>query len=206
MSASNSLSWVFDADYLQACNCDYGCPCEFSAPPTSGFCEGTGAWRIKTGKCGNVSLDGLGLGFAAHWPKAIHLGGGTLTVFVDERADQEQREALENIAFGKLGGLPFEILATTFSTVQPTRFVPFEFHLDGRNSRARIGEEIAFNLEPVKNPVTGEPEFVRVEHATGFIFRGAEVVSANDLRVSSGAIDFQYTNKAGFVTDVHYHN
>jgi hypothetical protein len=151
-------------------------------------------------------LDGLCLGFAAHWPKAIHLGGGTVTIFIDERANQEQREALENIAFGKLGGLPFEILATTFSTVQPTRFVPFEFHLDGRNSRARIGEDIAFNLEPVKNPVTGEPEFVRIEHATGFIFKGAEVVSANDLRVSNGTINFQYTNKAGFVTDVHYHN
>ena len=206
MSSSALLSWVFDADYLQACNCDYGCPCEFSAPPTPGFCEGTGTWRIKTGKCGNVSLDGLCLGFAAHWPKAIHLGGGTVTIFIDERANQEQREALENIAFGKLGGLPFEILATTFSTVQPTRFVPFEFHLDGRNSRARIGEDIAFNLEPVKNPVTGEPEFVRIEHATGFIFKGAEVVSANDLRVSNGTINFQYTNKAGFVTEVHYHN
>ena len=72
----------------------------------------------------------------------------------------------------------------------------------GRES-ARISLSI---LEPVKNPVTGDPEFVRIEHATGFIFKGAEVVSANDLRVSSGTINFQYTNKAGFVTDVHYHN
>jgi hypothetical protein len=206
MPSSAPLSWVFDADYLQACNCDYGCPCEFSAPPTPGFCEGTGAWLIKTGHCGNVSLDGLGLGFAAHWPGAIHLGGGTVTLFIDERANREQREALENIGFGKLGGLPFEILATTFATVQPTCFVPFEVHLDGRNSKARVGDQILFGLEPVKNPVTGDPEFVRIEHATGFIFKGAEVVSARDLRVSSGSINFQYSNKAGFVTEVHYHN
>ena len=132
--SSAPLSWSFDADYLQACNCDYGCPCEFSAPPTPGFCEGTGTWRIKTGRCGDVPLDGLCLGFAAHWPKAIHLGGGTVTVFVDERANEEQRRALENIALGKLGGLPFEILATTFSAVQETRFIPFEFLLAGRNS------------------------------------------------------------------------
>lgn len=206
MSASAPLSWVFDADYLQACNCDYGCPCEFAAPPTPGFCEGTGAWLIKTGHCGNVSLDGLGLAFAAHWPAAIHLGGGTVTIFIDERANQEQRQALENIAFGKLGGLPFEILATTFTTVQPTCFVPFEVHLDGRNSTAQVGEQILFDLEPVKNQVTGDPEFVRIEHATGFIFKGAEVVSARDIRVSSGNINFQYSNKAGFVTEVHYHN
>ena len=206
MSSSAPLSWVFDADYLQACNCDYGCPCEFSAPPTPGFCEGTGAWLIKTGHCGNVSLDGLGLAFAAHWPKAIHLGGGTVSIFIDERANQEQREALENIAFGKLSGLLFEILATTFTKVLPTAFVPFEVHLDGRNSTARVGDQILFGLEPVKNPVTGDPEFVRIEHATGFIFKGAEVVSARDIRVSSGSINFQYSNKAGFVTEVHYHN
>jgi hypothetical protein len=206
MSSSALLSWDFEADYLQACNCDYGCPCEFSAPPTPGFCEGAGAWQIKKGKCGNVSLDGLCLGFAAHWPKAIHLGGGTVTLFIDERANQEQRQALEDIGFGKLGGLPFEILATTFTTVQPTCFVPFEIHLDGRNSTARIGDHVSIELEPVKNPVTGDPEFVRIEHATGFIFKGAEVVSARDVQVSSGDISFEYLNKAGFVTEVHYHN
>ena len=122
--SSAPLSWVFDADYLQACNCDYGCPCEFSAPPT----------------------------------------------------------------------------------VQDTRFVPFEFRLAGRNSAARIGDSVAFDLEPVKNPVSGEPEFVRIEHATGFIFKGAEVVSARDLRVSVGTINFRYSDKAGFVTEVHYQN
>jgi hypothetical protein len=206
MSSSAPLSWVFDADYLQACNCDYGCPCEFSAPPTPGFCEGTGAWLIKTGRCGDISLDGLGIAFAAHWPAAIHLGNGTITVFIDERANQKQREALESIAFGKLGGLPFEILATTFSTVQPTRFVPFEFRADGQTGKARVGQDIEFDLEPIKNPVTGEPESVRIEHATGFIFTGAEAVSARDVRVSSGDINFQYSNKAGFVTKVHYHN
>ena len=25
---------------LAACNCDWGCPCNFEAPPTKGFCEG----------------------------------------------------------------------------------------------------------------------------------------------------------------------
>lgn len=38
--------WFFEADYLQSCNCDYGCPCEFSAPPSTGFCEGLCIWRI----------------------------------------------------------------------------------------------------------------------------------------------------------------
>jgi hypothetical protein len=68
---SDKTKWSLEADFIQACNCDYGCPCEFSAPPTGGFCEGMGAWRITQGVYGNVKLDGLGVAFAAHWPKAI---------------------------------------------------------------------------------------------------------------------------------------
>jgi len=59
--------WSIEADFLQACSCDYGCPCEFSAPQTRGFCEGTGACRIIKGNYGDVPLDGLTVGFAAHW-------------------------------------------------------------------------------------------------------------------------------------------
>src|SRR3954452_24101473 len=102
--------WSLEADFIQACNCDYGCPCEFSAPPTKGFCEGMGAWRIKGGTYGNVSLDGLGLAFAAHWPKAIHEGNGTCGLLFDERANPQQREALLQICSGKAGGMPFKII------------------------------------------------------------------------------------------------
>jgi hypothetical protein len=55
--------------------------------PTKGFCQGMGAWRISQGNYGDVKLNGLGVGFAAHWPKAIHEGGGTACLFFDERAD-----------------------------------------------------------------------------------------------------------------------
>src|SRR5436309_6264588 len=125
MSNQTKVKWTFEADYLQACNCDYGCPCEFSAPPTRGFCDGLGAWRISRGSYGNVRLDGLALGFAAHWPKAIHQGDGTACIFLDERANPAQPVAVSQIARGSSGGLPCEILATTFSkTLDPQR-LPF---------------------------------------------------------------------------------
>ena len=85
---TTEVKWSIEADYLQACSCDYGCPCEFEAPPTQGFCEGTGAYRINRGSYGGVSLDGLGLGIALHSPAALHLGNVTLALFVDEKASQ----------------------------------------------------------------------------------------------------------------------
>ncbi len=198
--------WALEADFLQACNCDYGCPCEFSAPPTRGFCEGTGAWSIIKGNYGEVSLDGLAVGFAAHWPKAIHEGNGTLALFLDERSSPLQRQALLHICSGQAGGLPFEILATTFSKVLDPIFAPFHFQMNGRNSSVRIGDALSVAMEPIKNPVTGEPESVRLEHSTGFIFKSAEAVSGKECRVNVPGLSFSWPDKSGFVTRVNYAN
>jgi hypothetical protein len=198
--------WSFDADYLQACNCDYGCPCEFSAPPTMGFCEGMGAWRIERGEYDGLSLNGLGLGFAAKWPGAIHEGNGTVCLFVDEKASAEQREALIAIGSGQAGGLPFEILGTTFTTLLEPRFERFDFNVNGLQSSVRIGDGFRIALEPIKNPVTHEPEQVAVNHGTGFIFQDAECASAREGSVDVEKMSFSYPDKAGFITRVRYGN
>lgn len=198
--------WFFDANYLQSCNCDYGCPCEFSAPPTTGFCHGLGVWQIQRGKYDDLELDGLGLGFAATWPKAIHEGNGTVCLFVDERASAAQREALLAIGSGQAGGLPFEILATTFSTLLEPQFVPFDVKINGLESSARLGDNFRIALEPIKNPVTGDPEQVAVNHGTGFIFKTAECASAREGSVAIDKMSFSYPNKAGFVAQIHYGN
>jgi hypothetical protein len=203
---STAVKWNIEADFLQACNCDYGCPCEFSAPPTYGFCKGMGAWRINKGNYGDVKLDGLGVGFAAHWPKAIHEGDGTCGLMFDERANPQQREALLQICSGQAGGLPFEIIVTTFSKILEPQFLPFKFNFNGRNSSVQVGNVMKVAVEPIKNPVTGEPESVRVEHATGFIFKQAECVSAAEMDVKVGELQFSYPHKAAFVTQVKYGN
>jgi hypothetical protein len=204
--SESSTKWVIDAEFIQACSCDYGCPCEFSAPPTRGFCEGTGGWRVTKGHYGDVSLDGICIGFAAHWPKAIHEGNGTMALFIDERATPEQRDALLTICSGKAGGLPFEILALTISKVLDPIFTSIDFNFNGRESSIRIGDSLRVAVEPIKNPVTKEPESVRVDHATGFIFKSAEAVSARECRVSVPGLSFEWPDKAGFVTNVNYSN
>jgi hypothetical protein len=201
-----ATKWFFEADYLQACNCEYGCPCEFQAPPGQGFCSGVGAWKINRGKFGDIPLDGLALAFAAEWPKAIHLGNGTVSLLFDEKANESQRDALMQIATGQAGGMPFEILVTTFSTVLPPQYVPFEFHLNSKNSSVSVGNKVQMAFEPVKNPVTGEPEGVRVEHETGFIFKTAEVVSGKICEANIDGLRFSWPDKAGFVASIRYGN
>ena len=206
VAAAPKVKWNIEADFLQGCNCNYGCPCEFEAPPTMGYCEGMGAWKINKGNYGKVSLDGLGLAFSAHWPKAIHEGNGTAAIFVDEKASKEQREALLQIASGKAGGMPFELIAMTFSKVLDPIFAPFKFTLKGRNSSVTIGDKLSVALEPIKNPVTGEPESLTIEHGTGFIFQKAECVSTKACNSNVGEVKYSWPNKSGFISKIKYSN
>jgi len=198
--------WSIEADYFQACNCDYGCPCEFEAPPTMGYCEGAGAWKITKGRYGTVSLDGLALGFLAKWPGAIHQGNGTAIMLVDAKANKAQREALLQIASGQAGGMPFEILPMTLSKVLDPQFVNFSFKVNGKKATVKMGNVGLIETEPIKNPVNGEIESVEVNHRTGFIFKKAEVVAGKTCQSTVDALPFSYPNKAGFIAKVKYKN
>ena len=102
--------------------------------------------------------------------------------------------------------MPFEIIVQTLSTVLDPQFVRFQFDVKGKESSARMGNATSVAFEPIKNPVTGEPEGVRIVHDTGFIFKDADVVSAKECKSSVGELSFSWPNKAGFVTKITYGN
>lgn len=205
MATETKVKWTMEADYLQACNCDYGCPCEFEAPPTQGHCEGIGAWRINKGSYGDVSLDGLGIGFSLKSKAALHEGDITLAVFIDEKASDQQKDSILQIMSGAAGGLPFEIIASLVSTMLEPQIVPFNFNINGQNSSVSMGDTV-MAFEPIKNPLTGDPEKIRIEHGTGFLFKGADVVSAKECKSTVAGLEFSWPNLSGFVTQVTYGN
>jgi hypothetical protein len=136
----------------------------------------------------------------------MHLGNGTLALFIDQRANAQQREALLQIASGQAGGLPFEVFPALVTNLLEPQYVRFQFDVKGRDSSATMGNAAALAFEPIKNPVTGEPESIRVDHGTGFIFKSAEVVSAKECRASIGGLTFSWPDKSGFVSQIRYGN
>ncbi len=75
-------AWSFEADYVETCNCDYGCPCNFNGFPSNGFCSALVLFHIRSGNYGNVNLDGIDVVCAFSRPKAIHEGNGTVQFFI----------------------------------------------------------------------------------------------------------------------------
>ena len=51
--------WSVQGDWFDTCSCSIPCPCTFAQPPTNDTCDGILAWHIRTGRYGDVALDGL---------------------------------------------------------------------------------------------------------------------------------------------------
>lgn len=89
MAKSSTISpeiptWNLRADYVETCNCDYGCPCNFNGFPNDIFCRALVLYHIRDGNFGKVKLDSLDVITAMSWPKAIHEGNGTAIVYYKE--------------------------------------------------------------------------------------------------------------------------
>jgi hypothetical protein len=184
--------WRLEGDWIKNCNCAFGCPCDFNARPTDGFCKGLVGMRITKGHFGQTKLDGLTFAVVVDFPGALHEGNGIMQPIVDERATPEQREALFNILSGKNSaeGTLFHIFSLIVSTIHDPLFVPIEFSFDkdGRVARLVAKGVLETEVEPIKNPVTGAAHRIQVVMPEGFEHRQAEVASAN-IR-STGAIKF----------------
>lgn len=107
--------WTMKGEAIGACSCDWGCPCNFDAPLTNGWCEGGYTMHINEGSADGVKLDGLTFSILGHSPQAVHLGNATWYLLLDEKATPEQREKLESIVRGEVGG-PF---ASSLASVGP---------------------------------------------------------------------------------------
>ena len=177
-------AWETKGDVLIACNCDYGCPCNFTAPPSRGFCQGGWIWLIDRGHVGDVRLDGLGVALFAKWPGAIHDGGGRASAFVDDRADEPQRAALTQLLRGELGG-PWGIFIKTYELPDPAA-ARFTVHVAEHGSRATIGSAVELELQTIRNPVTQAEVHPEVVLPEGLIVKRGGMAASKVFRVSSG--------------------
>lgn len=133
--------WSFEADYFTACNCDWGCPCNFNARPTEGRCRGWGVWRITKGAFGATKLDGANFALYYDFPGFVEQGNGIACTYVDKGATPEQRTALEAIGTGKAGGGIFELFAKQLTKEWlPTKVVPIAFELKDGVGKVRVGD------------------------------------------------------------------
>src|SRR5262245_48073794 len=171
-------AWNLKGSVVIACNCDYGCPCNFNAMPTKGKCEGGWTWHVDRGAVDGTPLDGVTFSIFAKWPGAIHHGNGEAVIYVDERATDAQRAAVAALVTGQFGG-PWGILAWTWPTNHGPKPVRYDIAIDGIHSRVTVGDAVVLHSTPIRNPVTG------VEVHPGMVLPEGIIVKRADLCATS---------------------
>lgn len=201
--------WEIQGSELINCNCSYGCPCQFNALPTEGFCEAMGAIGIDKGHFGDVQLDGLRIAVVFQWPGPIHEGKGKCQPIVDVKANDRQREALLKIMSGQDTepfATMFSVFASTLDTVFEPVFTSIEYDVDVDARRGKVRVEGVFELdgEPIRNPVSGQEHRARIDLPNGFEYEIAEIGSASSR--SRGNLAIELENSYAQFAHLHLNN
>jgi hypothetical protein len=200
------IDWHIQGLNVTTCNCSWGCPCQFMSLPTDGNCRAMVAFRITRGHFAALALDGLCFGGLFAWPGAIHEGHGEVQPIVDVRANAAQREALLKIMTGQEtepGATIFSVFAATFDKVHEPLFTTIKVDAD---LAARTGHIIVDGIadaqvEPMRNPVTGEAFHAHVALPTGFEYSTCEFASST-VRTINAPLHLAWQGKHAHVAEL----
>jgi len=200
------VKWTIKGKEFINCNCAYGCPCQFNALPTHGFCEAVCGFQIDSGFHGETRLDGLRFVGIFHWPGPIHEGRGEAAVVVDAGATPKQRELLLRIMCGQdtePGATVFQVFSTTVEKLHDPIFAPIEFEVDVDQRKARlvVPGVTEGRGEPIVNPVTGQQHRARIDLPNGFEYLVAEV--GRGWTTASSPIKMNLSDTYGQFANIH---
>jgi hypothetical protein len=156
-STTNIPQWEASGDWFDVCKCNIPCPCTFAQAPTYGDCDGVLAYHIKNGRYGETSLDSLNVLLLSYFKGNIWEGNtkANIASFVDEQANQQQREALQMIFTGKAGGFMAEF-AKLIGDNRGVNFAPIQFEVaeDVSYWSAGIPGKVVAKAEALTGPMT----------------------------------------------------
>ncbi len=205
--------WTLRGVEYGNCNCDYGCPCQFSVPTTNGFCEAVVGGLIEEGHFNDISLNGLKWAMMLQWPGEIASGNGKQQAVIDDSADDQQREALRKILHGEStapGATHFFVYNSTMSEVLETLYAPIELDIDveARKAHLKVPGVVESTGTPIIHPITGDEHRARINLPSGFEYTVAEMGSGTtkatgairlDLSGTYGQFNILHMNQDGVI-------
>ena len=182
--------WRIEGQYMETCNCTYVCPCPSSnltARPTEGDCKAAIAMRIDKGQKDGVNLDGVSFIVVLRSPGPMAEGNMTVGLVVDQRASEEQVQAIAAIATGAAGG-PMAALAPLVGKVAGVEKRPIRFAVDGMQYFVTAGELVDQACEGVPGAAADQPIFLdNVAHP---VAQRIALAKARKSRIHAFGIDW----------------
>ncbi len=151
-------TWTLEGELILNCNCTVFCPCVISLgkhPPTEGYCQAWAGVRIDSGRSGDIDLSGLNVAMLLDIPGKMERGNWTLALWIDDRATDEQFEALQTIFRGTSRGTTglFKLLVGEHLGAERA---PISFVTDGETRTLSVGKFIQGAVAPIGGARAGE--------------------------------------------------
>src|SRR5690242_7740771 len=154
------MSWKLEGSYFETCSCTVVCPCTASLAfgATYDRCNVVLVFNVKTGDVDGTDVGGLTVAAVADTPKVMTDGNWRLGVFLDDKASDEQAEALGGVFSGALGG-PMEALGPLVAENLGVERAAIDVHEDGLVHSIKVGDSVDFEIEDVVpfGSESGEP-------------------------------------------------
>ena len=146
-----SQSWKIDGEYIEACSCDFLCPCitqNSTTPATHEFCKVAMSFAVQRGHFGDTTLDGVVFAVIAQSPAIMSQGNWALGLIVDETASEAQTAAIAAIASGQVGG-PLAAIAGLVGEFRGVTRARIEFSADGHRRAVHIDGQLTQEVEGI---------------------------------------------------------
>lgn len=194
--------WKVAGTYFEACNCEAACPCVFTSPPTDGACNALIGWHIDQGSFADTRLDELNAALFAHAPGHMLQTKWKVALYLDERADASQQEALTKIFSGAAGG-HLAALGPLIGEVLGVRRAAIDYRADGRHRSLTIPDLASMEIEALAGQGGEE---VTLSNVPFTVVPGHPAVVCHSKRLSfhDHGFDVEISQKNGFYSPFSY--
>lgn len=196
------MSWNISGTYFESCNCEAACPCVFLSPPTLGECTAVLGWQIDRGEFDGLSIDGLSVALAVYVGGHMANGGWRVALYVDDRASEQQTEALGAIFSGAAGGHP-AVLAGFIGEVMGVAPAAITFDLDAALLSFKVGEVAEVRLAAIEGQ---GGSLVTVSNHPLAVAPGNDAVTARSehFRYVDHGYEWEFEGRNGFYSPFQY--
>ncbi len=141
------MTYDFQGDMLEVCDCRVLCPCWIGEDPDNGTCDSALAYRIREGTIEGIDVSGLVVASIVRIPGNVFAGGWRRQLYVDFAASPEQERVVIAALTGTLGG-PLVDLAALIAEDLPVERAAILFDLDQGRGRFAIGTVAEASMRP----------------------------------------------------------
>ncbi len=199
---TEKTNWKLEGSYFETCNCETACPCVWLQDPSEGDCKLLVAWHIKNGLFAKQALDNLNVALACYAPGNMKEGNWQAALYIDERANDAQFDAITQIFSGQQGG-HLAILMSFVSDVLGIQKVKIDYKEDENKRFMSIPGIAQAEIEAIQG-ITGATSSINNPPLCVVSSHPAIVAKSNQYQYQDFDKTWQFSDRNGYYSPFIY--